>query len=47
VGFDTGSAARYYLRDQTYVDELLERLVALRKHAARRHEAAWRRVAPG
>ena len=42
VGLDTGSAARFYLRDQTHVDELLERLVSLRQHPARRQEAVWR-----
>jgi len=45
VGLDTGTAARFYLRDQAYVDELLERLVSLRQHSARRQEAVWRPAA--
>jgi len=45
VGLDTGTAARFYLRDQTYVDQLLERLVSLRQHPSRRQEAIWRPAA--
>lgn len=45
VGFDEQSAARFYLRDQTEMDELLERLVAVRLERAVRVEAMRRPAA--
>jgi trehalose 6-phosphate phosphatase len=45
VGSDDESAAQYYVRDQADVDELLERLVALREQRSIRPEAMRRRMA--
>ncbi len=44
VGADTESAARFCLRDQGQVDELLERLIALRPRRTLRPEEAWHRA---
>jgi trehalose 6-phosphate phosphatase len=42
VGADAQSSARFHIADQLEVDDLLERLVTLRHHPARRPEAVWR-----
>jgi trehalose 6-phosphate phosphatase len=42
VGAAADSAARFHLRDQEEVDDLLERLVALRPRRMPRQEAMWR-----
>jgi trehalose 6-phosphate phosphatase len=41
VGAAADSAARFHLRDQEEVDDLLERLVSLRPRRALRQEAMW------
>jgi trehalose 6-phosphate phosphatase len=45
VGAAADSAARYHLRDQSEVDDLLGRLVALRPRHTPRQEAMWRPAA--
>ncbi|HEY5678057.1 MAG TPA: trehalose-phosphatase, partial [Myxococcales bacterium] len=45
VGAALDSAARYQVRDQDEVDDLLERLVALRPRRTLRQEAMWRPAA--
>ena len=45
VGAAPDSKARYHVRDQEEVDDLLERLVALRPRRTLRQEAVWRPAA--